>query len=59
MAKLDAELARFGKPHEFFSYEGAGHAFMDSTKESYRRSADEASWPRTLEFFQRHLNGSQ
>jgi carboxymethylenebutenolidase len=59
MAKLDAELARFSKPHQFFSYEGAGHAFMDSTKESYRRSADEASWPRTLEFFQRHLNGSQ
>jgi len=28
---------------------------MDSTKESYRRHADEASWPRTLDFLARHL----
>jgi carboxymethylenebutenolidase len=55
MAKLDAELTRFDKPHEFFSYPGAGHGFMDSTKESYRRDADEASWPRTLDFLRRHL----
>jgi carboxymethylenebutenolidase len=55
MAKLDAELIRFNKPHEFFSYPGATHGFMDSTKESYRRDADEASWPRTLDFLRRHL----
>lgn len=55
MAKLDAELAKFQKPHEFFSYAGAGHAFMDSTKDSYRRHADEASWPRTLAFLAKHL----
>lgn len=55
--KLDAELAKFNKPHEFYSYANAGHAFMDSTKESYRRDADEASWPRTLEFLSRHLGG--
>jgi carboxymethylenebutenolidase len=55
MAKLDAELTRFNKPHEFFSYPGAGHGFMDSTKESYRRDADEASWSRTLDFLRRHL----
>jgi carboxymethylenebutenolidase len=59
MAKLDAELARFNKPHEFFSYAGAAHAFMDSTKESYRGHADEASWPRTLNFFSRHLSVTQ
>jgi carboxymethylenebutenolidase len=55
MAKLDAELTRFNKSHEFFSYPGAGHGFMDSTKESYRRDADDASWPRTLDFLRRHL----
>ena len=55
MAKLDTELAHFSKPHEFYSYAGAGHAFLDSTKDSYRRHADEASWPRTLEFLGRHL----
>ena len=57
MAKLDAELSRFHKSHEFYSYPYAGHAFMDSTKESYRRHADEASWPRTLDFLGRHLAG--
>lgn len=59
MAKLDAELARFNKPHEFFSYAGAAHAFMDHTKESYRRHADETSWPRTLDFLRHHLSGTQ
>ena len=57
VVKLDAELAKFNKPHEFYSYPHAGHAFMDSTKESYRREADEASWPRTLDFLTRHLGG--
>ncbi|HEX7228870.1 MAG TPA: dienelactone hydrolase family protein [Candidatus Binatia bacterium] len=57
VGKLEAELAKFNKPHEFYSYANAGHAFMDSTKESYRRHADEASWPRTVEFLRRHLGG--
>lgn len=56
MAKLDAELTRLNKPHEFYSYANAGHAFLDSTKDSYRRHADEASWPKTLEFLGRQLN---
>jgi len=56
MAKLNAELTRFNKPHEFFAYADAGHAFMDDTKQSYRRHAEEASWPRTLEFLRRHLS---
>ena len=56
MAKLDAELKRLNKPHEFYSYANAGHAFLDSTKDSYRRHADEASWPKTLEFLARQLN---
>lgn len=55
MAKLDQALTRFGKPHEFYSYENAGHAFLDFTKESYRKHADETSWPRTVEFLARHL----
>ena len=57
MQKLDAELGKFNKSHEFYSYENAGHAFMDHTKESYRRHAEETSWPRTLDFLKRHLAG--
>jgi carboxymethylenebutenolidase len=55
MRKLDAELTKFHKPHEFYSYENAGHAFMDTTKPSYRPDAERASWPRTVEFLKRHL----
>ena len=59
MAKFDAELTRLGKPHQFYSYPGAGHAFMDFTSpERYHQGASEAAWPRTLEFFATHLMGA-
>jgi carboxymethylenebutenolidase len=57
MAKLDAELTRLGKVHQFHTYPGADHAFMDHTGQRYQQAAAEASWPRTLEFFATHLQG--
>jgi carboxymethylenebutenolidase len=56
MRKLDLELTKFDKKHEFYSYPDAAHAFMDPTRESYRRHADEAAWPRTLGFLTTHLS---
>ena len=54
--KLDAELTRLGKDHQFFEYAGAGHAFMDFTNpDRHHESAAAESWPRTLEFFATHL----
>jgi carboxymethylenebutenolidase len=54
--KLDAELTRHGKAHEFHAYPGAAHAFMNFTNlERYREAASTASWPRTLDFLARHL----
>ncbi len=56
MEKLEGELTRLGKPHEFHVYAGAGHAFMNfSNAERYREDASNTSWPRTLEFFDRYL----
>jgi carboxymethylenebutenolidase len=55
MRRLEAELKKFAKVHEFYSYPDSGHAFMDSTKVSYRPHADLASWPRTVAFLSRHL----
>ena len=55
MRKLDAELTKRSKVHEFHSYPGTGHAFMDKSKNSYRSHAAEASWPRTVDFFMRYL----
>lgn len=55
MQTLDAELARYDKAHEFYTYPGAGHAFMDFTGKRYREAAAGAAWARTLDFFARHL----
>lgn len=53
--KLAAELTKHDKLHEFHAYAGAGHAFMDNTKESFRAAAEAAAWPRMVEFLRRHL----
>jgi carboxymethylenebutenolidase len=58
MRKLDAELTRLGKAHEFFSYENAAHAFANFGSAGYREHAANASWPRTFEFFAKHLKDS-
>ena len=54
-AKYDAELTRLGIPHEFYSYPGADHAFMDYNRDRYQKEASDVAWPRTLEFFAIHL----
>ncbi len=55
MRKLDAELTRLGKVHEFHSYAGAEHAFANLGSAKYREHAAKASWPRTFGFFAKYL----
>lgn len=55
MRKLDAELTRLGKVHEFHSYANAAHAFANFGSANYREHAAKASWPRTFGFFAKHL----
>lgn len=56
MALYGRELTRLGKPHEFHSYPGAAHAFMNfSRPASYREEASRVSWERTLRFLAEHL----
>jgi carboxymethylenebutenolidase len=55
MRTLDAELTRLGKPHEFYFYPNAGHAFNRKGWDGYRPDADAVSWPRTVDFFRKHL----
>ena len=57
MRKLDDELTRLGKPHQFYTYPNADHAFADHTGPRYHRESAEVSWPRTLDFFAAHLGG--
>jgi carboxymethylenebutenolidase len=55
MRKLDAEMTRLGKAHEFHAYANAAHAFANFGSPGYREHAATASWPRTFEFFAEHL----
>ena len=55
MRKLDAELKRYDKVHEFHSYAGAAHAFANTGSSNYRPHAAALSWPKATEFFSRHL----
>ena len=57
MKKLDAELTRLNKPHEFYSYANAAHAFANFGSGNYREHAANASWPRTFGFFAKQLKG--
>ena len=53
--KIDAELTRLGKTHEFHSYPDAGHAFMSKGGPAYREHAAKDAWPKTLDFFKKNL----
>ena len=55
VAKLDAELTRLGKAHEFHSYPGAGHAFMSEGRPSYREDAANDAWQKCVAWFDKYL----
>jgi carboxymethylenebutenolidase len=55
VAKIDAELTKLGKPHEFHSYAGAGHAFMNEGRPSYRPEASEDAWKKCIAWFDKYL----
>jgi carboxymethylenebutenolidase len=55
MRKLDAELTKFGKAHEFHTYANAAHAFCNTGSANYRPHAAALSWPKAMDFFSRHL----
>ncbi|HEV8595194.1 MAG TPA: dienelactone hydrolase family protein [Thermoplasmata archaeon] len=44
-----------GKSFESHSYPGAGHAFFNDQRETYREEAARDAWQRTLAFFRQHL----
>ncbi|WP_028924526.1 dienelactone hydrolase family protein [Pseudonocardia acaciae] len=55
VAKLDAELSRLGKAHQFHTYEGAGHSFFSVDRPAYRPEAAVDGWRRILDFFATNL----
>ncbi|GAA5146157.1 dienelactone hydrolase family protein [Pseudonocardia eucalypti] len=55
VAALDAELTRLGKPHEFHSYDEAGHSFFSVDRPAYRPAAAVDGWSHILAFFRTNL----
>lgn len=55
VGRIDRVLTRLGKAHEFHSYPGAGHAFMNEDRPTYRREAATDAWRRCIEWFGRYL----
>lgn len=56
--RIDAELTRHGKAHEFHRYDGAGHAFLNFTNaERHRPGPAKDAWAKMLSFLERHLKG--
>ena len=54
-AVLSAELDRLGKPHEFHTYDGAGHAFFSVDRPAYRPEAAVDGWAKIFAFLRTHL----
>lgn len=55
VAKIDAELTKHGKEHEFHSYAGAGHGFMAEGRPNYREEAARDAWQKCIAWFDGHL----
>ena len=57
VARLDAELKKLGKEHDFKTYPAdTGHGFFADYRPSYRQESAVDGWKRIFEFFGRHLS---
>jgi carboxymethylenebutenolidase len=53
--ELDKLLTEHGLTHEFHRFDGAGHAFFNVTKPSYRPETAVRGWELVHDFYTRHL----
>ena len=53
--RTEAVLKRLGKNYEFHRYDGAGHAFFNSTRVAYRAEQAMDGWPKVIAFLHQHL----
>jgi carboxymethylenebutenolidase len=55
VATLDRLLTEYGKPHEFHSWDDAGHAFFATDRPAYRQLAAVEGYARIADFFSRTI----
>jgi carboxymethylenebutenolidase len=53
--ELSRVLDELGKPHEFRTYDGAGHAFFAVDRPAYRPEAANDGWQKIWEFYGRYV----
>ena len=58
MTALRTLLAEHGKEFEFHTYEGAGHAFFNVDRPSYRPDVAREAWDEIWKFFAVHLGAA-
>jgi carboxymethylenebutenolidase len=56
VAELSAALDKLGKTYDFTSYEGAGHAFFNVNRVSFRAEAAMDGWERIFRFYGQYLS---
>jgi carboxymethylenebutenolidase len=54
-AELSRVLDELGKPHEFHTYSGAGHAFFAVDRPAYRPEAANDGWQKIWDFYGQYL----
>lgn len=54
--RLEEELKKQNKVHEFHTYQGAGHGFFADYRPSFRQEAAVDGWEKILAFYGRYLN---
>jgi carboxymethylenebutenolidase len=54
-AELSKVLDELGKPHEFHTYDDAGHAFFAVDRPAYRPAAANDGWQKVFDFYGRYL----
>jgi carboxymethylenebutenolidase len=53
--RIEDELKRHGKEHEFYRYDGAGHGFFATDRPGYRPEQAVDGWKKVFAFFEKHL----
>jgi carboxymethylenebutenolidase len=53
--RTEATLKRLGKTYEFHRYDGAGHAFFNTTRVAYRPEQAADGWAKTFAFLRKTL----
>ena len=51
-------LKKLGKTYEFHRYDGAGHAFFNTSRDAYRAEQAKDGWKKVFAFFNRNLASS-